>query len=161
MMDATGPSAEGSSPDELRTYRMPVARLALTPGVSRGPLDGAWWPRCDLLELELPALVDSLGPSLGTITHVTVDAVAWPDVPHTVTAPGRAIGVVLSAVDVEAHAIVLDCGSAGRRVLLVIPPGQSPASATWLLITAADPWNTLTAAHMLALAESGFEGDVT
>nr|WP_234439845.1 DUF5994 family protein [Streptomyces bicolor] len=157
-MDVTGPSAEGSSPDDVRTYRMPVARLALTPGVSRGPLDGAWWPRCDLLELELPALVDSLGSGLGTITRVTVDAVAWPDVPHTVTAPGRVIEVALSAVDVEAHAIALDCGSGGRRELLVIPPGQSTAAASWLLITAADPWNTLTAAHMLALAETGFEG---
>jgi hypothetical protein len=158
MMDGTGPSAEGP-PDEVRTYRMPVARLTLTPGVSQGPLQGAWWPRCDLLELELPALVDSLGPRLGTVTRVTVDAVAWPGTPRTVAAPGRVIEVVLSAVDVEAHAIAMDCGTAGRRELLVIPPGEAPSAATWLLITAADPLNTLTAAHMLALAEAGFEDE--
>jgi hypothetical protein len=112
-----------------------------------------------MLELELPALVGSLHPGLGTVTRVTVDAVAWPDAPRTVTAPGRMIEVALSAVDAEAHAIALDCGTGGRRELLVIPPGKSVAAATWLLTTAADPRNALTAAHMLALAEAGFEGD--
>ncbi|MFJ9815798.1 DUF5994 family protein [Streptomyces sp. NPDC101151] len=157
MMDVT--SAEGVSPDGARTYRMPAARLALTPGAGQGPLDGAWWPRCDMLELELPALVGSLDPGLGTVTRVTVDAVAWPDAPREVTVPGRTIEVALSAVDAEAHAIALDCGTVGRRELLVIPPSESVAAATWLLTTAADPRNALTAAHMLALAEAGFEGD--
>lgn len=159
MMDVTGTPAEDVPPEGARTYRMPVARLALTPGVSHGPLDGAWWPRCDMLELELPALVGSLDPGLGTVTRVTVDAVAWPDAPRTITTPGHLIEVTLSAVDTEAHAIALDCGTVGRWELLVIPPGRSAAAATWLLTTAADPGNALTAAHMLALAETGFEGD--
>ncbi|MYW20642.1 hypothetical protein GT045_06850 [Streptomyces sp. SID486] len=133
---------------------MPVPRLALTAGVGHGPLDGAWWPRCDLLELELPALVGSLG--LGSVTRVTVDTVAWPDVPRTVSTPGHPIEVALSDVDTEAHAIALEYGTAGHRTLLVIPPDQSVAAATWLLTTAADPENTLTATHMLALAEAGF-----
>jgi hypothetical protein len=156
MMDITGSSAEGGSADGAHTYRMPVARLALAPGVGHGPLDGAWWPRCDMLVLELPALVGSLGLTLGAVTHVIVDAVAWPDAPSTVVAPGRTIEVALSAVDAEAHAIALDCGTAGRWELLVIPPGESLAAATWLMTTAADPGNTLTAAHMLALAQTGF-----
>ncbi|MFF4588205.1 DUF5994 family protein [Streptomyces sp. NPDC001388] len=159
MTDVTGTPAGGVSPDPAHTYRMPVARLALPPGGARGPLAGAWWPRCDMLELELPALVGSLAPGLGTVTRVTVDAVAWPDAPHRVTAPGRTIEVTLSAVDAETHAISLDCGALGRRELLVIPPGESVTAAAWLLTTAADPWNTLTAAHMLALAEAGFEHD--
>ncbi|MEU2286653.1 DUF5994 family protein [Streptomyces sp. NPDC013178] len=158
-MDVTATSAEGVPPDGARTYRMPVARLALAPSVGHGPLDGAWWPRCDMLELELPALVGSLGPGLGTVTRVTVDAVAWPDVPRTVMAPGRVIEVALSAVDAEAHAIALDCDTVGRWELLVIPPGESFAAATWLLTTAADPRNALTAAHMLALAKAGFGDD--
>ncbi|GHE10674.1 DUF5994 family protein [Streptomyces alanosinicus] len=158
-MDVTGTPAEGVSSGGPRTYRMPAARLALTPGVSHGPLAGAWWPRCDMLELELPALLGSLGPGLGTVARVTVDAVAWPDAPRRVTLPGRVIEVALSAVDAEAHAIALDRDTAGCRELLVIPPGRSLTAATWLLTTAADPWNTLTAAHMLALAETGFEGD--
>ncbi|GKQ38961.1 DUF5994 family protein [Streptomyces sp. A012304] len=159
-MDVTGTPAEDGSPEEARTYRMPAARLALARGAGHGPLDGAWWPRCDMLELELPALLGSLYPGLGTVTGVTgvtVDAIAWPDAPRRVTAPGRVIEVALSAADAEAHAIVLDCGAVGRRELLVIPPGESLAAATWLLTTAADPRNALTAAHMLALAEARFQ----
>jgi hypothetical protein len=159
MDDATGRSAEDVSPGGDRTYRMPVARLALTRGGGRGPLDGAWWPRCDMLELELPALVGSLHPGIGTVTRVTVDAVAWPDAPRTVLAPGRVIEVALSPVDAEAHAIALHCDTVGRWELLVVPPGESVTVATWLLNTAADPRNVLTAAHMLALAQAGFEGD--
>lgn len=158
MMDVTGTPSGGTSPDGAHTYRMPVARLALAPGAGRGPLNGAWWPRCDMLELELPALVGSLDPGLGSVARVAVDAVAWPDAPRTVTAPGRVIEVALSAVDAEAHVIVLECDAVGRRELLVIPPGEPVAAATWLLTTAADPHNALAAAHMLALAESGFEG---
>ncbi|MFI6034165.1 DUF5994 family protein [Streptomyces sp. NPDC051315] len=140
-----------------RTYRMPLPRLTLAPGTGHGPLDGAWWPRCDALELELPALVGSLDAGLGTVTRVTVDTAAWPDAPRTVMTPGQAIEVALTDVDVEAHAISLDCGAAGRWELLVIPPGESVAAATWLLTTASDPRNALTAPHMLALAESGFD----
>ncbi|MER5512950.1 DUF5994 family protein [Streptomyces sp. NPDC002766] len=40
---------------------MPLPRLALASGVRHGPLDGAWWPRCGSLELELPSLVAALG----------------------------------------------------------------------------------------------------
>lgn len=140
-----------------RTYWLPPARLALAAATGRTPLRGAWWPRCDLLELELPSLVGALGPGVGTVTGVTVDAVAWPGVPRTVATGGGVIDVALSAVDAEAHAIALDCGAAGHWELLVVPPGESAAAAHWLLRTAADPHNTLTAAHMLALVESGFQ----
>ncbi|MFE1910023.1 DUF5994 family protein [Streptomyces anandii] len=157
-MDVTGTPTEGVSSDGTRTYRMPVARVALAPGRGHGPLHGAWWPRCDMLELELPSLLGSLDPDLGIVARVTVDTVAWPGVPQKVTLPGRMIEVALTAVDAEVHAIALDWGTAGHRELLVIPPGESRAAATWLLATAADPANTLTAAHMLALAEAGFDG---
>jgi hypothetical protein len=146
--------------ETARTYRMPLPRLTLVPGASHGPLDGAWWPRCDALELELPALVGALDPGLGTVTRVTVDTAAWPDAPRTVLVPGHVIEVTLSYVDVEAHAIALDCGTVGRWELLVVPPGEPVAAAAWLLATAADPRNTLTAPHMLALAEAAF-GDET
>ncbi|MET9445682.1 DUF5994 family protein [Streptomyces cinerochromogenes] len=58
---------------------MPFLRLSRTPDVSHGPLDGAWWPRCDVLGRELPTLrspptlVGSPGPGVGTVTRVTVD----------------------------------------------------------------------------------------
>ncbi|WP_143664925.1 DUF5994 family protein [Streptomyces sp. TLI_55] len=72
---------------------MPLPRLALTPEVGHGPLDGAWWPRCDSLELELPSLVAALEPDRGSTVRITVDAAQWPDPPHTIMAPGQVIAV--------------------------------------------------------------------
>ncbi|MFF4257638.1 DUF5994 family protein [Streptomyces sp. NPDC001663] len=121
--------AEGASPDDGHTYRMPLPRLALTPGLSHGPLDGVWWPRCDALELELPSLVASLEPGRGATVRVTVDAAQWPDAPHTVMAPGRVITVEPAGGGDASDVITLDCDTVGRWVLLVVPPGE-PAGPT-------------------------------
>ncbi|MFE9492924.1 DUF5994 family protein [Streptomyces collinus] len=134
---------------------MPTPRLTLTPDVSHGPLDGAWWPRCDALELELPSLVGSLEPDPDTTVRVTVDPAEWPGTPSTVMAPGRVIAVEPTGPGGERHAISLDCGSVGRWVLLVVPPEEPAGTAARLLAAAADPENPLTAARMLALAETG------
>ena len=63
---------------------------------------GAWWPRCDALELELPALVGSLDPSIGTVTRVTGGTAAWPDAPQEVMAPGHVIEVLEAAKELAA-----------------------------------------------------------
>ncbi|MEU0599934.1 DUF5994 family protein [Streptomyces sp. NPDC006393] len=156
-MDAITKSAEGTAPGDAHTYRMPLPRLRLTPVASHGPLDGAWWPRCDTLELELPALVGSLDPSAGTVTRVTVESAAWPDAPRRVTAPGHVIEVALRDGAAEAHAITVDCGTLGRWELLVVPPDEPAATAALLLTAACDPGNPLSAPHLLALAESGLD----
>ncbi|MFJ9868446.1 DUF5994 family protein [Streptomyces sp. NPDC101165] len=158
-MDAITRPAEGTSPGDAQTYQMPLPRLRLTPDTSHGPLDGAWWPRCDALELELPALVGSLDPAVGTVTRVTVDPASWPDAPQTVWAPGHVIEVVRTGLAGEAHAITLDCGTVGRWELLVIPPDEPAGAATRLLTAAADPENPLSAPLMLALAEDDLDGE--
>ncbi|MEV6056174.1 DUF5994 family protein [Streptomyces sp. NPDC052107] len=133
---------------------MPLPRLTLTPVGGHGPLDGAWWPRCDALELELPPLVGSLQPDTGTTVRVMVDPAEWPGAPHTVMAPGRQIAVEPAGSGGEAHVITVDCGTVGRWVLLVVPPGEPAGTAARLLIAAGDPENPLTATRMLALAET-------
>ncbi|MFF7184044.1 DUF5994 family protein [Streptomyces sp. NPDC008222] len=133
---------------------MPLPRLTLRPDVSHGLLDGAWWPRCGVLELELPALVGSLDPGFGTVTRVTVDTAAWPDAPRSVMTPGHAIEVALTDGDIGAHAITLDVGPVHRWQLLVVPPAQPLGTAVWLLSAVADPEIRLTAPEMLALAEN-------
>ncbi|MFE9092919.1 DUF5994 family protein [Streptomyces sp. NPDC007264] len=138
---------------------MPLPRLSLAPDGSHGPLDGAWWPRCHALELELPALVGSLDPGHGTVTRVTVDPAAWPDAPHTVPAPDHVIEVARADAGTATHVITLDCGTAGRWELLVVPPDEPDAAAARLLATAADPWNPLTAAQLLARAETDLVGE--
>ncbi|MEV0180491.1 DUF5994 family protein [Streptomyces sp. NPDC050625] len=160
-MEPSRTPAEGASADDPHTFRMPLPRLTLTPDVSHGPLDGAWWPRCDALELELPSLVGSLEPEAGTTVRVTVDPAEWPDAPHTVMAPGRVIAVEPAAPGSETHVITLDCGTVGRWALLVVPPEEPAGTAARLLAAAADPENPLTAARMLALAETGRLGGMT
>ncbi|QKW31178.1 hypothetical protein HUT11_22450 [Streptomyces seoulensis] len=137
---------------------MPLPRLRLTPDGSHGPLDGAWWPRCDALELELPALVGSLDPGVGTVTRVTVGNSVWPDAPREVMAPGQVIEVALTDGAAEAHAITVDCGTVGCWELLVVPPEEPAGAAALLLSAAADPGNPLSAPRLLALAESGLDG---
>ncbi|WP_330458642.1 DUF5994 family protein [Streptomyces sp. NBC_00820] len=154
-MASLTPPAGGSSSDDAHTYDMPLSRLSLTPESSHGPLDGAWWPRCDVLELELPALVGALDPGRGTVTHVTVGAAAWSDAPGTVWAPGHEIEVVLSDLADEAHAITLECGTVGRWELLVIRPDEPAGTAVRLLTAAADPGNPLSAQRILARVEDG------
>ncbi|NEA50750.1 hypothetical protein G3I35_31895 [Streptomyces sp. SID10815] len=137
---------------------MPLPRLRLTPDGGHGPLDGAWWPRCDALELELPALVGSLDPRVGTVTRVTVGTSAWPDAPREVMTPGHVIEVVLTDGAAEAHAVTVDCGTAGCWELLVVPPEEPAGAAALLLSAAADPGNPLSARRLLSLAESGLDG---
>lgn len=154
MMNAITEPSEGTASGDGHSYRMPLPRLRLTPDVSHGPLDGAWWPRCDALELELPALIGSLDPGIGTVTRVTVGTAVWPDAPQEVMAPDHVIEVVRTDLAAEAHAITLDCGTVGRWELLVIPPDEPAGAAARLLAAAADPENPLSAARVLALAEN-------
>ncbi|MEU1254130.1 DUF5994 family protein [Streptomyces chartreusis] len=128
--------AEAASADDAHTYRMPLPRLTLNQGVSHGPLDGAWWPRCDALELELPSLVASLELDRGTAIRVTVDAVQWPDAPRTVMAPGRVITVERTGSADEARTITLDGDTAEHWALLVVPPGEPAHTAARLLAAA-------------------------
>ncbi|MEV6113600.1 DUF5994 family protein [Streptomyces sp. NPDC052109] len=154
-MEPSSTPAEELTSASSHGYRMPLPRLTLTTDVSHGPLDGAWWPRCAALELELPSLVGSLEPDPDTAVRVTVDLGEWPDAPSTVMAPGRVIAVEPAGPGSEAHVITLDCGTVGRWVLLVIPPEERSGTAARLLAAAADPENPLTATRLLALAETG------
>ncbi|MGD6756100.1 DUF5994 family protein [Streptomyces sp. BH105] len=154
-MDAITTPVGGTSPREGHTYRMPGPRLRLTPDTSHGPLDGAWWPRCSSLELELPALVASLEPADGAVTHVTVDPDCWRTAPRRVMAPGHGhvIEVATARLPGKAHMISVECGVVGRWELLVIPPDEPAEAADELLAAAADPENMLSAPRMLARIE--------
>ncbi|MFI8531292.1 DUF5994 family protein [Streptomyces aquilus] len=148
-MEPSTTPAEGPLADPGHTYRMPLPRLALTPEVSHGPLDGAWWPRCDSLELELPSLVAALEPDRGSTVRITVDAAQWPDPPHTIMAPGQVIAVDVTGSADEAHVITLDCDTVGRWVLLVVPPQEPADTAARLMAAAADPELHLGASTLL------------
>ncbi|MER5549170.1 DUF5994 family protein [Streptomyces sp. NPDC002589] len=160
-MEPSSTPAGGAPAADAHTYRMPLPRLALTPDVSHGPLDGARWLRCAALELELPSLVGSLEPDPDTTVRVTVDPVEWPDAPHTVMSPGREIAVEPAGPGSAAHVITLDRGTVGRWVLRVVTAEEPAGTAARLPAAAADPENPLTAARMLTLAETGLLGSTT
>lgn len=126
--------------DPPHTYRMPLPRLTVTQGFGHGPLDGAWWPRCEVLELELPSLVGLLEPERGATVRVTVDTAQWPDAPPTVMARGREIAVEATGSSDQTHLITLDGDTVGCWVLLVIPPGE-PADTAGRLLRAAGRYN--------------------
>lgn len=149
-MEPSSTPGEDPLADGGHAYRMPLPRLALTPGLSHGPLDGAWWPRCDALELELPSLVAALEPDRGSTVRVSVDAAQWPDTPHTVMAPGQVIAVEMTGSAGEAHVITLDCDTVGRWVLLVVPPQELAERAARVMAAAADPALHLGASTLMA-----------
>ncbi|MFD7137538.1 DUF5994 family protein [Streptomyces sp. NPDC059894] len=152
-MDPRKARDEGAPTPGAHTYRMPLPRLSLTSDASHGPLDGAWWPRCDALELELPPLVGALDPGDGAEVHVTVDAGAWPDTPDTVMAPGHVIDVEPAGTGGGTHVITLDFSTVGRWTLLVVPPEEPAGAAARLLAAATDPALGLTADALLATEE--------
>ena len=122
-----------STDDDAHTYRMPLPRLVLAQHVGHGPLDGAWWPRCDVLELELPSLVALLEPDWGASVRVMVDASQWPEAPHTVMAPGREIIVERTDSATEVGMITLDCETVGHWVLLVVSHAEAADTGARML----------------------------
>ncbi|WP_234311746.1 DUF5994 family protein [Streptomyces griseus] len=78
-----------------------------------------------------------------------------------VMAPGHVIEVALSNGAAEMHAITVDCGTVGRWELLVVPPDEPAGTAALLLTAASNPENPLSAPRLLALAESGLDGQDT
>ncbi|MFE3637099.1 DUF5994 family protein [Streptomyces sp. NPDC059168] len=94
-------------------------------------------------------------PHTGAAIRVTVNAAEWPDAPETVMASGRVTAVEPARPGSETHTITLDCGSAGCRSLMVVPPDEPAGTAARPPALAATPGNPLTAARVLALADSG------
>ncbi|TYK51064.1 DUF5994 family protein [Actinomadura decatromicini] len=106
----------------------PASRLRLAPGdAERGVMNGGWWPRSRDTTAELTELLTALTVPPGVSARVTIDFNDWDDIPLRVTALGREVRVGwLAHLD---HMVALTCGRAAPMLLLVIPPGASPASA--------------------------------
>ncbi|MER5918393.1 DUF5994 family protein [Streptomyces sp. NPDC001982] len=134
----------------------PAARLALkTEGTSRGPLDGAWWPRSRDLLSELPALTDVLDPLWGRITRIAVNPKYWPVVPRQVPVDGHIVKVGWFTPEIDPHKLLLLSYRTGRWDLLVIPPETGVDSAARLMAAASDyDGPPLTASALIAADEA-------
>ncbi|MEW2285230.1 DUF5994 family protein [Streptomyces sp. NPDC047841] len=122
-MDAVSSAADATSPRDAHGFRTPLPRLSVTPDGDHGSLNGPWWPRCEALELELPALVGLVNPAVGTFTHVTGGNTSSPDAPCSVPAPGSRVAAPAGSSGGIAgsprrptvpHSAVMACASAAR-----------------------------------------------
>ncbi|MFD7476286.1 DUF5994 family protein [Streptomyces sp. NPDC059837] len=140
-------------------FRAPTARLALkTVSTSRGPLDGAWWPRSRDLTQELSALADVLDPLSGRITRIAVNPTYWPAVPSRVPVNGHMVRVGWFTTDLDPHKILLLSHTTGSWNLLVIPPETSAPAADRLMTAASDNSLPPTTASTLMAAEHALHG---
>ncbi|MFF3615500.1 DUF5994 family protein [Streptomyces sp. NPDC002580] len=138
-------------------FRAPTARLALkTVSTSRGPLDGAWWPRSRDLADELSALADVLDPLSGRITRIAVNPTYWPTIPDSVPVNGRMVKVGWFTTELDPHKILLLSHTTGSWNLLVIPP-ETSTQAAGRLMAAASAGPPATASALMA-AEHAFHG---
>jgi hypothetical protein len=146
-------------PLRIAPFRAPTARLALKPvSTSRGPLDGAWWPRSRDLTHELSALADVLDPLSGRITRIAVNPTYWPTVPSGVPVNGHMVKVRWFTTELDPHKILLLSHTTGSWNLLVIPPETSAPAADRLMTAASDSSLPPTTASRLMAAEHAFHG---
>jgi hypothetical protein len=137
-MTATTTTIKSTAPHRSRTHDLP-ARLRLKEvTVSRGLLDGAWWPRSRDLERELPALAALLDPMWDRITRVAVNPLHWEALPRKVAVAGHVIKVSWFTPELDAHKMLLLSYAVGRWDLLVIPPETGSAAAHRLTAAVTD-----------------------
>ncbi|MFK0023547.1 DUF5994 family protein [Streptomyces sp. NPDC090798] len=125
---------------------------------SRGPLDGAWWPRSRDLTHELSALADVLDPLSGRITRIAVNATYWPAIPSRVPVNGHVVRVGWFTTELDPHKILLLSHTTGSWNLLVIPPETNAPAAARLMAAASDSARPPATASALMAAEHALHG---
>jgi hypothetical protein len=137
----------------------PAARLALkTDGLSRGLLDGAWWPRSRDLLTELPLLTAVLDPLWGRTTRVAVNPAHWPVIPRKVPVDGHVVKVGWFTLEIDPHKLLLLSYGIGRWDLLVVPPEADAESAARLMAAASDDDGPPLTASALIAADAAEHG---
>jgi Family of unknown function (DUF5994) len=115
-----------------------AARLSLSPALRRGAgIYGAWWPRSRDAAAELPGLIAEVGRRAGRVSRVAVQADAFSNIPHQLTADGRKVRIAWFR-SMNPHTVILTMAGNDDLILLVVPQQASPAAAAAALGLAAD-----------------------
>ncbi|KZS60472.1 DUF5994 family protein [Mycobacterium ostraviense] len=115
-------------------------RLRLKPKApTTGYVDGAWWPHCDDLPIELPDLLAVLSVRLGPIDRVTYHLAEWAEAP-TKLRIGQRI-VKLSGYYRQPANTIEVFGVNQKIILLVVPHHTDPHHAHDSMMAAATPNN--------------------
>ena len=145
---ATVPAA---TPEENGPLRLALAsRLP-----SRGPVDGAWWPRSRDLQAEACDLVDHFPQLVGRIERLHFSRPDWDVVDgapsqHRVRAARGPVKTSSSAYD-DTHLVVVKLSSGNRMRLLVLPSDTDADVAARAMAQAVDPTNTQAPRTLLGL----------
>lgn len=132
-----------------------VPRLLLKPNAPHtGYVDGAWWPRGDDLEAEIPGLVALLSDRLGSVDRVLYKVSDWAKAPAKIPVAGHPVHLDGYRLQPPNTAEVLGLNG-GRIVLLVVPPHTDPdrAHATMTAAAAPEDGSTVDALLMISLRD--------
>ena len=137
-----------------------VTRLALCQrDLTRGAIDGAWWPKSLNLSSELPDLVSVFGSWIGEVRRVVYDPTAWMDAPARVIHRHEMISLDPYRL-VFSETIYLMGTHSRDAVLFVLPPASSGDDAGRLLgevSGSAQPMNATVLRHLVRQCIVGFE----
>ena len=126
-------------------------RLQLKPAhQAYGFVQGAWWPRSDQLDTELPPLLEGLSLRLGRIGRVIYDDNGWAPAPSRIEFRNGASTLFGSRhQSIDTLSVI---GEHGRLNLLVVPPYTDPTVAYSAVMTAASPNNHSTPEDLLGIS---------
>jgi hypothetical protein len=115
------------------------ARLSLVPATApHASLGGGWWPRSRDATAELPGLIAELSIRAGRVSRVALQADAFGNIPHKLTASGRKVHVAWFRY-MNINTVLLTMAGRDDLVLLVVPPLAPPAAAARALRAASGP----------------------
>jgi Family of unknown function (DUF5994) len=138
--------------DRRHTGPENTPRLRLKPKApTNGHVDGAWWPRDDDLEKELPDLLAVLSVRLGAIDRVLYNLSEWANAPKRLLSGGRAVRLDGYHRQPASTLEVLGLGRE-KLLLLVVPSRTDPDRAHEIMMTAAAPDNVTSVDDLLVTA---------
>lgn len=126
-------------------------RLRLKPdGDWSGHIDGAWWPRSQDLNQDLPAVLDAVASRLGTIKRVIYRITEWDTAPKQLCYWGRMVSLDGYRYQRPDTIYISDLDHR-RLVLLVVPPMTDPHHAHDVMTRAAEPGSTCSPTALLSI----------
>ncbi|AQT78695.1 hypothetical protein B1R94_04690 [Mycolicibacterium litorale] len=125
-------------------------RLRLKPlGPLSGRVDGAWWPRSEDLEAEIPDVLAVLSVRLGPISYVLYKLTEWVKIKSKVPIDGKFVR--FGGYHRQPDNTIEIQGLGGKKiVLLVVPATTDPERAHAMMMAAAAPGDASTVEELLA-----------
>lgn len=113
-------------------------------------MQGAWWPRTDVLHTELPLLLVALSSRAGFVDRVIYDETSWAPASLRMEFRGRSI-ILEGSITPSTHVLSVIGEGFGRLVLLVVPPYTDPTRAYTAVMTASNPDDMSTPDELLGI----------